>query len=183
MVSTWHNKTWVNAQKAESWRKLSTVQSIPRWTLKALMLNNERRKTRLPTEEKLNDSLCCLSASLICSECRLLGRDELKMRVKTTQLRGSRGERMRSSIFFYSSCFSLQDFCCRKSIPCRLDSTLGASVASFVWDVHFSQSLSCITLKKRVYLGQIRQDVYGHGRLNPCQHTSTSKQQLSLSFF
>lgn len=35
--------------------------------------------------------LCRLCASLIRSECRLLGRDELKMRVKTTQHAGLRG--------------------------------------------------------------------------------------------
>lgn len=65
---------------------------MSRGILKPLMLNKGRGKTRLPTEEKPNESLCRRSASLICSECRLLGWDELKMRVKTMQPRGLRGE-------------------------------------------------------------------------------------------
>ena len=77
------------------WKRGGVQYKVSRGILKPLMLNEERGKTRLQTEEKPNDSLCRLSASLICSECRLLARDELKMRVKTTQLPGLRGEERR----------------------------------------------------------------------------------------
>lgn len=56
------------------------------------MFNEERGKTRLETEERPNESLCRLSSSLICYESGLLAWDELKMRVKTTQPLGLRGE-------------------------------------------------------------------------------------------
>lgn len=56
------------------------------------MFNEEGGKTRLETEERPNESLCRLSSSLICYESGLLAWDELKMRVKTTQPPGLRGE-------------------------------------------------------------------------------------------
>lgn len=60
--------------------------------MKPLMFNEEGGKTRLETEERPNESLCRLSSSLICYESGLLAWDELKMRVKTTQPPGLRGE-------------------------------------------------------------------------------------------
>lgn len=87
-----HSKS-INS-KSLQWRE-DVQYKVSRGLLKPLMLNEGRGKTRLETEEKPNDSLCRLSASLICSECRLLGQDELKMRVKTTQLPGLRGEERR----------------------------------------------------------------------------------------
>lgn len=65
---------------------------MSRGLLKPLMFNEEGGKTRLETEERPNESLCRLSSSLICYESGLLAWDELKMRVKTTQPPGLRGE-------------------------------------------------------------------------------------------